>query len=295
MIIDTHQHAFWHGKDDNALIANMDEQGIDVAWLLTWEIPPTEDAPFFHHVLNPAYMRPDGTHPGLPFCDMLMAKRHYPDRFILGYCPSTVQRDATACFEAAYHMYGVRVCGEWKLRMLIDDPRSIELFRKAGELKCPVVIHLDVPYLPDVKTGRPQYQPQWYGGTVLNLERALEACPDTIFVGHAPGFWRELSGDANTNPDIYPRETLVEGGRLPGLFDRYPNLYADLSAGSALFAIKRDSKYTREFLCRYADRVLFARDYYDNNLHDFLQTLDLPRDVQDKIYFQNALRLVGPV
>ena len=295
MIIDAHQHTFWHGKDDKALIADMDEQGIDVAWLLTWEIPSTEDAVSYHDVFNPAHTRSDGTHPGMPLSDMLAAKRHFPDRFVLGYCPSTIESDAAARFEAAYKIHGVRVCGEWKLRMLIDDPRSLELFRKAGELNCPVVTHLDVPYLPDPDTGEPTYQPEWYGGTVENLERALKACPDTIFFGHGPGFWREISGDADKSPEMYPRGPLVPGGRLGEIFADNPNLYGDLSAGSARFALMRDPKYARVFLCRYADRILFARDYYGGDLHDFLKTLELPQEVQDKIYFQNALALVGTV
>ena len=31
MIIDAHQHVFWHGRDDAGLISDMDEQGIDKA------------------------------------------------------------------------------------------------------------------------------------------------------------------------------------------------------------------------------------------------------------------------
>ena len=46
----------------------------------------------------------------------------------------------------------------------------------------------DVPYLPDPQTGRPVYQRSWYGGTIENLERALRSCPETRFIGHAPGF-----------------------------------------------------------------------------------------------------------
>lgn len=80
----------------------------------------------------------------------------------------------------AWRMHNVRVCGEWKQRILVDDPRCQQLFRKAGELGCPVVIHLDVPYFPDAGTGAPVYQPNWYEGTIVNLERAAAACPDTI-------------------------------------------------------------------------------------------------------------------
>src|SRR5687768_6137477 len=227
MIIDSHQHVFWHGRDDAGLVADMDEQGIDVAWLLTWEIPPEEDNPCYHGLLNPCNFRPDGTHAGIPLADLLVARDRYPGRFVVGYCPHPAKGNAPAAFESAYKIHGVRVCGEWKYRILFDDPRCIELFRTAGHLKCPVVLHLDVPYLPHGKGGG-AFQSQWYGGTVANLERALKACPETIFVGHAPGFWREISGSAASDVDIYPKRPLTPGGQVQRLLSEYPNLYADL-------------------------------------------------------------------
>jgi len=293
-IIDTHQHSFWHGRDGQGLIDDMDEHGISSAWLLTWEIPehplPAQTLQYTQ-ALNPARMRPDGSHPGITLEDLLATRALAPERFVLGYCPDPAKPGAVIAFEAACKMYGVQVCGEWKFRMLIDDPRSLELFRAAGRHAAPVVLHLDVPYLPyDGGT----YQPAWYGGTIDNLERAMLACPETTFIGHAPGFWREISGDAATSDQIYPKGDLTPGGRLEGLFERHPNLMADLSAGSALIALRRDPGYSREFLCRFSDRVLFARDYYGGDLHAFLQTLDLPKEVADAIYFGNATRLVPP-
>jgi predicted TIM-barrel fold metal-dependent hydrolase len=291
MLIDTHQHVFWHHRGDAGLIADLDEHGIDAAWLLSWEIPPWEDNAAYHGVLNPVHMRPDGTHAGIVLSDLLLARRNYPDRFVVGYCPHPAIGNAPALFEAAYRMHGVRVCGEWKFRLLFDDPRCLELFRAAGRLKCPVVLHLDVPYLLNDK-GETTFQPLWYGGTVANLERALQACPETIFIGHAPGFWREINGDAEREPSIYPKGPIKPGGKVHQLLDRYPNLYADLSAGSARYALERDPKHATEFLIRFADRLLFARDYYGQDLWNFLKTLDLPQRVKDKLYFENALRLV---
>ena len=292
MIIDTHQHVFWHGRDDKGLIADLDDHRIDKAWLLSWEIAPEENVDAYHPVLNPVHIRPDGTHAGIPLSDLVLARDRYPDRFILGYCPHPLRGDAPALLEAAHRIHGVRVCGEWKFRVLFDDPRCINLFRKAGELNLPVVLHLDVPYLAQAETNKQRYWPNWYGGTVANLERALEACPDTIFIGHAPGFWREISGNADADPSNYPQGPVTEGGRLYELFDNFPNLYADLSAGSGRKALSRDPEHAVKFLTRYADRLLFARDYYGQELHEFLQTLDLPQNVHDKIYFENALRLV---
>lgn len=291
MMIDTHQHVFWHGRDDKGLVADMDSHGIDVSWLLSWEIPPNEDNPGYHGVLNPQHFRADGTHAGIPLSDLILTRDRYPDRFVVGYCPHPCQGNAPAAFEAAYKILGVRVCGEWKFRIPFDDPRSINLFRKAGELKCPVVLHLDIPYVTD-KEGKSTYLANWYGGTVANLERALQMCPDTTFVGHAPGFWREISGDADSDPNSYPKGPVTPGGRLYKLFDNYPNLVADLSAGSGRFALQRDPEHAIKFVNRYADRLLFGRDFYGTELHDFLKTLPLADDVKRKVYSENALRLV---
>lgn len=289
-IIDSHQHVFWHGRDDAGLIADMDAHGIEKAWLLSWETPPFEDARTYHWALNPRHLRADGTHPGIPLSDLLLARDHYPDRFVLGYCPHPALGNAPALLASAAKIHGVRVCGEWKFRIPFDDPRSLELFYAAGELGLPVVLHLDVPYL--FSEGKRTYQPLWYGGTVDNLERALRACPYTTFIGHAPGFWREISGDAASVGEMYPNGPVIPGGRLYSLFDEFPNLYADLSAGSARKALERDTSHAEHFLTRFANRLLFGRDYYGTDLHEFLQTLPLSPDVVEKIYHRNAQQLL---
>ncbi len=286
MLIDCHQHVFWDNHDDRWLINEMNKLGIDIAWLITWYLPVNEDDPSYHRRQSPVNLRHDGTHAAMPLSDILTAVHRYPDRFIPGYCPCPTQPGAADLFEAAYHMHGVRICAEWSYRTLMDDPRAIELFRRAGKLNCPVLFHMDVPYLAG------EYNWRWYGGTVANAERAMQMCPETIFIGHAPGFWRELSGDADDDPAIYPDGPITPGGRLHRLFAKYPQLHADLSAGSALGALRRDPVHAQEFLTRYADRLLYGRDAYGNDHREFFDTLDLPADVQEKSYSRNAVRLV---
>ncbi len=294
-LVDTHQHVRWHQRNEHDLVADLDAHGIGYAWLLTWILGPAEQSPEHANYLNPALTLPDGSHPGIPLSELLATRAVYPRRFVVGCCPHPAWPNAPALLEAAHRMHDVRVCGEWKFRLHFDDPRCLALFRKAGELKLPVVLHLDVPWLPHPSTGERVFQPSWYGGTVERLERALQACPETTFVGHAPGFWREISGDADRSPDPYPSSPVAPGGRLYRLFDTYPNLVADLSAGSGRNALARDPAHAVRFLTRYADRLLFGRDYYGQELHTFLQTLPLPAEVIEKIYWQNAERLVaGP-
>ena len=62
MIIDAHQHVYYHGLNEHGVIAEMDEFGIDVAWLLTWYLPASQHAPSSARVFNPSNFRPDGTH-----------------------------------------------------------------------------------------------------------------------------------------------------------------------------------------------------------------------------------------
>ena len=81
-------------------------------------------------------------------------------------------------------------------------------------------------------------------------------------------------------------------GKLPEMFRQYPNLYADFSAGSGLNALQRDPEFARGFLIEFQDRLLYARDCFDNRLQEFLNSLGLPDGVPQKIYAGNALRLV---
>jgi len=291
-MIDTHQHVFWWNKDDTGLIADMDAHGIEYAWLLTWEMAPEEHSESYVQALNPTRMRPDGTLEGIPLEDILVATRNYPDRFVPGFCPHPLRGNAPARLKAAANMYGIKVCGEWKFRIPFDDPRCVMLFRMAGELGLPVVLHLDVPFLPD-ENGNIVYQSMWYGGTVENLERALKACPETLFIGHAPGFWREISADAHTENDIYPKGPVKAPGAIHRLLETYDNLYADLSAGSGRFALARDPEHAKKFLKDFSTKLLFARDYYGTELHDFLSTLPLDAETLENIYWRNAEKLVA--
>lgn len=282
MIVDAHAHPWWYGYDPDKLVANMDEHGIDVAWLLTWEVAEG----MYDHSYDRTWMAP---YIGMPIEAVWDTVERYPKRFVAGYAPDPKSPMAIEKLKTAVK-HGVRVSGEHKFRTLFDDPDCIRFYRVCGELGLPVTLHIDVPCLPPDDPTKPVQW--WYAGDLSNLERALRQCPDTVFLGHAPGFWREVSGDADSDPNGYPKGPVKPGGRLRPLFDKYPNLYADLSAGSALTAISRDPEWGRKFLLDYHTRLLFARDYFDSALMDFLRSLNLPDEPFNAILSGNALRLV---
>lgn len=185
-----------------------------------------------------------------------------------------------------YQDAGCRGMGEHKWGGAIDDPRNIELLSACGEVGFPVLFHLDSVRNTD-KPGLP------------GLEKVLKSVPKVNMIGHANGWWASISGDA-TESDFggYPRRAVTGGGAIDRLMEKYPNIYADLSAGSGNNAIARDKTFGREFLVRRADRVMFGTDYLATNQNvpqfDLFESLDLDDETKHKIFRSNAEKLIAP-
>ena len=287
MIIDDHNHPDWCGYDLDKYLANMDENNIDVTWLLSWEAPTSEYDPSYDN-RTPIHYSPWGP---IPFERCLSYKERAPERFVLGYAPDPRRPDAIDRLNSAVDMYDVKVYGELKIRMMLDDWDAIRMYRFCGEKGLPVLVHIDYEFDRGTPYPRPNY---WYGGGIDAFERAIAKCPETNFLGHAPGFWSHISGDDLYDKTGYPKGKVQPGGKLIEMLRKYPNLYCDLSAGSGCNALSRDPEFAVEFLTEFQDRILYGRDYFDNIHQDFLNSIadKLPAGVLDKIYSGNALKLV---
>lgn len=257
---------------------------IDKTWLLSWEAPIDEYDPNSINCIPEA-----GNRGPIPFARCLSYIERAPEKFVLGYAPDPRRPEAVDQLDAAIDIYGVRVCGELKLRMMYDNPDALRLYRFCGEKHLPVIVHIDYELDTGVKYPRPNW---WYGGGIEALERAVMVCPETIFIGHAPGFWAHISGDGQYDKAVYPSGKVLPGGKVVDMLRKYPNLYCDISATSGCNALRRDSEFAREFLLEFRDRVLYGRDFFDNTHQDLLNNMGLPADVLDMIYSCNALKLV---
>jgi predicted TIM-barrel fold metal-dependent hydrolase len=138
--------------------------------------------------------------------------------------------------------------------MHLDDPRMDPLLEKCAELKMPVNIHVGDPYwmyLPmDAKNDGLMNAYEWrldnqpglvdLEGMVNILDRAVGRHPRTTFIAcHFANCCYNLA-------------------RLGELFDRHPNLYADISARFAeTAAIPR---FAARFYEEYQDRLLYGTD-----------------------------------
>jgi len=266
-MIDVHQHTNWQGHKSKDLIAYMDSLGVDKAWLLSWEaIDGGLDPNYRHLTINSVYK----------------AYSEFPDRFI-PFAGVDPRRERAEEILQEWADKGFKGYGEHKLRLCIDNPDAMRMYRLCGELHFPVLVHIG-GVLPGLKF--------WYNADVDGLERVLKKCPKTIFVGHGPGFWREISSDAGKNLRNYPKGPVTPGGKLPRLLAEYENLYADISAGSGLGALTRDPEFTQKFIAEHWPKLLYGTDGLTQDHIELLKSLSLDEQIFQAITHNNASSLI---
>lgn len=290
MIIDAHNHPDWHGYNLDRFLKNMEEAGIDKTWLLSWESPREEsEVNIEKFISGPIF---GGSNVSIPFSRCISYAERAPEKFILGYCPDPRIPRACDQLRAAHAIYDVKVCGECKFRTMYNSPDCLRLFRTAGELGMPVTLHFDY----DFQIHSDQVRSEWWGGTIDTLEDMLKKCPETNFLGHAPGFWLHIADDGLWERVRYPKldgTAIEKEGRIQELLRKYPNLYCDISAGSGRMALQRDPDHAVRFLTEFQDRIVYARDYFDNKHQEFLNSLPLSPEILEKIYCKNAQSLIN--
>jgi predicted TIM-barrel fold metal-dependent hydrolase len=185
----------------------------------------------------------------------------------------------------AYAEAGAKGFGEHKPGVPIDDLRSMDLYWACGEVGLPVLFHLDNQRNTD-------------DIELSGLEKALRENEKTIFIGHGPGWWASIAG-GNKQSDLggYPKGEVAPGGAIDRLMEAYPNVYGDLSAGSGANAISRDPDFGPAFVARRADRLMFGTDFLapgqEVSQFEVLTGMELPADVEAKVFRDNARRVLG--
>jgi predicted TIM-barrel fold metal-dependent hydrolase len=288
MLIDIHGHI---GRilpdrrefiDVTNLIAKMDAWGIDKTCVL----------PLSEH--------PEGAYLECNTEDVITACSRYSDRLI-PFClidPRYGNRpdmDFTHLLEE-YKARGCKGIGEVLPKLNFDDPLCMNLYKQAGKF--------DFPVLFDMQDGIYGYGlKDDYG--LPKLEHALRECPDTIFIGHGPTFWAEISSDVPADQrSSYIKGLIEPNGAVPRLLRQYPNLMADLSAGSGYNALTRDPAFGIEFLDEFQDKLIFGTDscrrsdvdtIYPNVkfMRDLRENKKLSNHALEKIEWKNCVKLLN--
>lgn len=194
----------------------------------------------------------------------------------------------------------------------LDDPRLAPFFSRLEEENVLMAsLHIAEPNGPFDKRPTDRYltrfthnDPVYFWGQIRAFENVLAKYPNlTIVAAHAAY--------------LYAQDAQVDYLRY--LLSTYPNLYVDISVVTFhMHYLSRDN--FRDFFIEYQDRILFGMDYGsipDNKIESFAegyakffavletdqfvnlgyygniptQGLDLPRDVLEKIYYKNSLKL----
>ena len=156
--------------------------------------------------------------------------------------------------------------------LMFDDAANMRLYAACAKTSLPVMFHMDGGRNKDTADFK-------------HLENALKSHPQCMFIAHGPGWWKQLGS-----------------GHCSRLLETYPNLYADLSAGSGARNLSKDKHYTTEFMKKHHKKLLFATDCGWWSFEEMkkpapqfalMRELELPEEVKADIYHNNAKRLFG--
>lgn len=305
-VIDIHSHPYVKSeKQLDEWVSNMDSCGIKKTVILTYSY-------------------------GNKFDSLVKFFSKYPNRFILfcgfdyrgydkpGYGPAAVKelercykKGAKGVGELGDKGKGLFYCKPPAWGMHIDDPKMDPLLDECAKLNMPVSIHVGEPewfYEPMDSTNDGLMNAyDWRldnQKNILSLDQelkkfvhAIQKHPKTIFI--ACHF-------ANQVTDL---------SKLGRLFDKYPNLYADIGARYA--EVATIPRYTKAFMEKYNNRLMYGTDmgfdkgmyritfrvletadehFYDIEefgYHWAMNGLDLSSKTLHKLYWDNAAKILN--
>ncbi|MBK8610580.1 MAG: amidohydrolase family protein [Chitinophagaceae bacterium] len=196
-------------------------------------------------------------------------------------------------------------------RVTVDDPRLDAIWKKAGDLKIPVLIHTADPkpfWQPMDSTNerwlelathpqrkRSDTDPAPFDTLIAEQHRLFKKHPGTTFIAAHFGW--------------YPNDL----GKLGQLLDAMPNVVVEF--GAIIAELGRQPRAANQFFNTYQDRILFGKDSwvpseyktyfrvlestdeyfpYHKKYHAFwaLYGMGLSDEVLKKIYYKNALRII---
>lgn len=239
-VLDIHQHTHYHDREDAHLIAHQKAMGVTKTILLPAGTPV--DRPSTHNgKSNGLAARCYGNES----CKKLADEN--PGVYLWGANEVTDLDSAPAEIEKWLKL-GACIIGEQKFDVECDSPHSQRLYELAAAYNVPILMH---------------FQHETYNRGYERLHTMLAKYPKTNFIGHAQTFWGNI--DKLHDPkDLYPKGKVTPGGLTDRYLADYPNMFADMSAGSGLNALTRDEDNTRDFFSRHQDKIIYGSDCADH-------------------------------
>lgn len=277
-VIDVHQHLGYSGRPDAVLLAHQRALGVTTTILLPAGRPA--DRPSTHKGLANGLQ---AQALGNEACHRFAAA--YPGEFLAG-ANDVPDLDGAVAEIEAYLKRGAVLIGEQKFGVECDAPEMQRIYDLARAHDVPVLMH---------------WQHGMYNFGFERFHRMLEKYPTVRFVGHAQTWWANIDRGHRDQSVLYPNGPVTPGGLTDRYLGDYPNMFGDLSAGSGLNALTRDEAFTRDFLTRHQDKLIFGSDCNDHDATGVkcqgsktlavIRRLAASREIERKLLFENAKRI----
>ena len=239
-IIDIHQHLNYSGRSDAALLAHQIAMGATTTILLPSGRPLTR--PSTHEGKSNGL---DAQALGNEACWQFARTHRAAYRFAANEVPDIPEARSEI---EQYLGRGAVMIAEQKFGVECDSPEMQRIYALARERNVPVLMH---------------WQFETYNKGFERFHRMLEKYSRVRFIGHAQTWWANIDKNHADQKVLYPKGPVTAGGLTDRYLADYPNMFGDLSAGSGLNALTRDEDFTRGFLERHQDKLLFGSDCSD--------------------------------
>jgi len=277
-IIDIHQHTDYMGRTNDQLLAHQLAMGVTTTILLPAGTPAF-GASTHKGVSNGLQAKCSGN----DACYNL-AKQH-PKSYLFGANEVPDLPDAVKEIEK-YLKLGAPIVGESKFGVECDSAEMQKIYELAQSYKVPVLMH---------------WQHTMYNYDFERFHKMLEKYPKVNFIGHAQTWWANIDKEHHDQSVLYPKGKVTVGGLTDRLLADYPNIYADMSAGSGLNALTRDEDHARGFLERHQNKLLYGSDCLDTAGHGptcqgaqtiaAIRKLSPSKAIERKLLYGNAKKL----
>jgi len=277
-IIDIHQHTNYSGRSDELLLAHQRAMGITKTILLPAG-RSVSTASTHYGAANELEAQAGGNERCYKF-----AQAH-ADAFTFGVCEVPDLPDATREIEK-YLKLGAKVIGELKFGIDCTSRSMQKIYKLAESYHVPVLMH---------------WQFQRFNYKFEKFHKMLKKYPTVNFLGHAQTWWANVDRNHTDQTNLYPKTKVTAGGWTDRLLSDYPNMFADLSAGSGLNFFTRDEEHARAFLERHQDKLIYGSDCSDGKGNgsecqgtktiNIIRRLSANKVIERKLLFENAKRI----
>jgi len=277
-IVDIHQHLGYSGRPDAVLLAHQRALGATTTILLPAG-RPVNTASTHAGVAKGLQAQALGNEACYRFA------RAHAKAFRCGANEVPDVEDATREIER-YLKRGAVVIAEQKFGVECDSPAMQRIYDLAKVYRVPVLMH---------------WQFEMYNHGFERFYKILEKYRTVNFLGHAQTWWANVDKSYTDQSVLYPKGPVTSGGLTDRYLSDYSNMYGDLSAGSGLNALTRDEAFTRDFLTRHQNKLVYGSDCSDHEGSGpkcqgaqtiaVIRRLAATRSIERKLLYENARKL----